>query len=207
MWPPFSTEKGGGSSVLVTAPVSRETLTGEELVHSTYLYYMCQWSMDWTKYRKDIRGGIIRGSRSSESCLLDWRFKKGRRREGKKCHTCHIRDSVVHMCIYHQLYINRPDPIAFLPAAVDTTGRLYDDFSRLLFCRITVKFRLLQTKYRRNRVNFDSFVRPVMLILKGQWGWFWRKLRTWGFQYLLTCHPSLLSLSRALFVGDVLFHF
>ncbi len=32
-----------------------------------------------------------------------------------------------------QLYINRPDPITFLPAAVDTTGRLYNDFSRLLF--------------------------------------------------------------------------
>jgi hypothetical protein len=34
---------------------------------------------------------------------------------------------------YRQLYINRPDPIVFLPSAVDTTGRLYDDFSRLLF--------------------------------------------------------------------------
>jgi hypothetical protein len=34
---------------------------------------------------------------------------------------------------YRQLYLNRPEPIAFLPAAVDTTGRLYDDFSRLLF--------------------------------------------------------------------------
>ena len=34
---------------------------------------------------------------------------------------------------YRQLYLNRPDPIVFLPAAVDTTGRLYDDFSRLLF--------------------------------------------------------------------------
>jgi hypothetical protein len=34
---------------------------------------------------------------------------------------------------YHQLYINRPDPIGFLPDVVDTTGRLYDDFSRLLF--------------------------------------------------------------------------
>ncbi len=32
---------------------------------------------------------------------------------------------------YHQLYINRPDPISFLPIVVDTTGRLYDDFSRL----------------------------------------------------------------------------
>ena len=30
-------------------------------------------------------------------------------------------------------YLNRPDPIAFLPLAVDTSGRLYDDFIRLLF--------------------------------------------------------------------------
>ena len=34
---------------------------------------------------------------------------------------------------YKQLYINRPDPIAFMPVAVDTSGRIYDDFSRLLF--------------------------------------------------------------------------
>jgi hypothetical protein len=34
---------------------------------------------------------------------------------------------------YRQLYLNRPDPIDFLPDAVDTTGRLYDDFSRLLY--------------------------------------------------------------------------
>ncbi len=34
---------------------------------------------------------------------------------------------------YRQLYMNRPDPIVFLPATVDTTGPLYDDFSRLLF--------------------------------------------------------------------------
>ena len=34
---------------------------------------------------------------------------------------------------YRQLYINRPDPIAFMPVAVDTSGRVYDDFSRLLF--------------------------------------------------------------------------
>jgi hypothetical protein len=40
------------------------------------------------------------------------------------------RNKILH---YRQLYINRPDPIAFLPAAVDTTGRLYNDFSRLLF--------------------------------------------------------------------------
>ena len=34
---------------------------------------------------------------------------------------------------YHNLYLNRPDPIAFIPMAVDTTGSLYDDFIRLFF--------------------------------------------------------------------------
>ncbi len=34
---------------------------------------------------------------------------------------------------YRQLYINRPDPIVFMPVEVDTTGRIYEDFSRLLF--------------------------------------------------------------------------
>ena len=34
---------------------------------------------------------------------------------------------------YRQLYLDRPDPIAFTPVAVDTSGRIYDDFLRLLF--------------------------------------------------------------------------
>ena len=34
---------------------------------------------------------------------------------------------------YRQLYLNRPDPIAFMPVTVDTSGRIYDDFSRLPF--------------------------------------------------------------------------
>jgi hypothetical protein len=34
---------------------------------------------------------------------------------------------------YRQLYINRPEPIAFMPVAVDTADRIYEDFSRLLF--------------------------------------------------------------------------
>ena len=34
---------------------------------------------------------------------------------------------------YRQLYINRPEPIAFMPVAADTVGRIYEDFSRLLF--------------------------------------------------------------------------
>jgi hypothetical protein len=34
---------------------------------------------------------------------------------------------------YRHPYINRPDPIVFMPVTVDTSGRVYDDFSRLLF--------------------------------------------------------------------------
>jgi hypothetical protein len=34
---------------------------------------------------------------------------------------------------YRQLYIDRSEPIAFIPVGVDTSGRIYDDFLRLLF--------------------------------------------------------------------------
>jgi hypothetical protein len=37
---------------------------------------------------------------------------------------------------YRNLYLNRPDPIAIIPLTVDTTGRLYDDFIRLLFLHV-----------------------------------------------------------------------
>jgi hypothetical protein len=52
---------------------------------------------------------------------------------------------------YRQLYLNRPDQIAFMPVAVDTSDRIYDDCSRLLFFhahRATVKHRLWLTNYR-----------------------------------------------------------
>ena len=34
---------------------------------------------------------------------------------------------------YRQIYADRPDPIVFLPITVSTSGRVYDDFVRLLF--------------------------------------------------------------------------
>ena len=36
---------------------------------------------------------------------------------------------------YRQPYLTRPDPIAFLTLVVDTSGRIYDDFIRILFLR------------------------------------------------------------------------
>jgi len=34
---------------------------------------------------------------------------------------------------HRQLYLDRPDPISFIPVAVDTSDHIYDDFLRLLF--------------------------------------------------------------------------
>jgi hypothetical protein len=28
---------------------------------------------------------------------------------------------------YHQIYLDRPDPLVFMPVEVDTSGRVYDD--------------------------------------------------------------------------------
>ena len=34
---------------------------------------------------------------------------------------------------YRQIYADRPDPIVFLTITVSTSGRVYEDFTRLLF--------------------------------------------------------------------------
>jgi hypothetical protein len=34
---------------------------------------------------------------------------------------------------YRQIYVDRSDPIVFLPITVNTSGHVYEDFSRLLF--------------------------------------------------------------------------
>ena len=40
------------------------------------------------------------------------------------------RKKIIH---YRQLYIDHPEPIAFMPVAVDTSDHIHDDFLRLLF--------------------------------------------------------------------------
>ena len=40
------------------------------------------------------------------------------------------RDKIIHC---RQVYLNRPDPIVFMTLTVDTSIRIYDDFSRFLF--------------------------------------------------------------------------
>ena len=52
---------------------------------------------------------------------------------------------------YRNVYLNRPDPIALIPLAVDTTGRLYDEFIRLLFCQT-----LRETSELSNELSEES---------------------------------------------------
>jgi hypothetical protein len=74
------------------------------------------------------------------------------------------------MLHYRQLYTNRPDPIAFLPAAVDTTGRLYDDFSRLLFLHTHRETSALTNEIPEESDQF-RFLRAVCYAnIKGSWG-------------------------------------
>ena len=45
-----------------------------------------------------------------------------------------LKDTVkIKIRYYRNIYLNHPDPIDFIPLVVDTTGRLYDEFIRLLF--------------------------------------------------------------------------
>jgi hypothetical protein len=53
---------------------------------------------------------------------------------------------------YRNLYLNHPDPIAFLPLGVDTSGRIYDDFLHLLFLHAHRESSALA-----NELPFDSF--------------------------------------------------
>ena len=56
---------------------------------------------------------------------------------------------------YRQLYVDRPEPIAFMPVTVDTVFMmiLVDYF----FCTLIVKHLLCLMSYQRNRINLDFF--------------------------------------------------
>ena len=74
---------------------------------------------------------------------------------------------------YHTVYLNHPDPSVFIPLAVDTTERLYDDFIRLFFLHDELCV---------------SLIWRVLLV------WSWRKRRLCGFQspgpLILVFHTS-----------------
>ena len=65
---------------------------------------------------------------------------------------------------YRRLYLDRPDPIDFLSLALNTTGRLYDDFIRLLFLHVHREASAWTINCGRSRIAFDFFALPAGLI-------------------------------------------
>jgi hypothetical protein len=97
------------------------------------------------------------------------------------------------------------DPIVFLPDAVDTTGRLYDDFSRLLFLHAHREASTLTNEIPEESDQFRFLRTTYYANIKGSVG-------------LILANVSVLRISipldlssrpfiPLLFVGDVLFHF
>ena len=71
---------------------------------------------------------------------------------------------------YRQLYINRPEPIAFMPVAVDTSGRVYDDFSRLLFLHAHREASVLANELPEESEQFRFLRAACLANIKGSVG-------------------------------------
>jgi hypothetical protein len=67
---------------------------------------------------------------------------------------------------YRQIYADRSDPIVFLPVVVSTSGRVYEDFTRLLFLTRIGKLVFWPENYLRNLSSFVSCELHASLILK-----------------------------------------
>ncbi len=61
---------------------------------------------------------------------------------------------------YRNLYLNHPDPIAFIPLTVDTTGRMYDELIRLLFLHTHRETSTLANPGGYDLLPFKSFDGP-----------------------------------------------
>ena len=71
---------------------------------------------------------------------------------------------------YRNLYLNHPDPIAFIPLAVDTTGRMYDEFIRLLFLHAHREASALANELPEESDQFRFFHVSCFANLKGAVG-------------------------------------
>jgi hypothetical protein len=56
------------------------------------------------------------------------------------------------------MYSDRHDPIVFLPIVISTSGRVYDDFTRLLFLHVHREASIWPENCLRNRNSFVSFI-------------------------------------------------
>ncbi len=82
------------------------------------------------------------------------------------------RDKIRH---YRQIYLDRPDPIAFTPVAVYTSGRVYDDFNRLLFLHTHREASALVNELPEESDQFRFLRATCLANLKGSVRLIWQK--------------------------------
>jgi hypothetical protein len=68
------------------------------------------------------------------------------------------------------LYLNHLDPIGFIPLAVDTTGRMHDEFIRLLFLHTHREASALANELPQESDQFRFFRSSCFANLKGDVG-------------------------------------
>jgi hypothetical protein len=71
---------------------------------------------------------------------------------------------------YRQVYADRPDPIVFLPIAVSTSGRVYEDFTRLLFLHAHREASILAGELPEESEQFRFLRASRLADLKGSVG-------------------------------------
>jgi hypothetical protein len=71
---------------------------------------------------------------------------------------------------YRQIYADRSDPIVFLPIVVSTSGRVYEDFPRLLFLHEHREAIILAGELPEESEQFRFLRAPHLANLKGSVG-------------------------------------
>ena len=77
------------------------------------------------------------------------------------------RTKIIH---YRQLYLDRPDPITFMSVVVDTSGHVYDEFSRLLFLHTHREASPLDNELPEESDQFRFLRATCLANLKGSLG-------------------------------------
>ncbi len=93
---------------------------------------------------------------------------------------------------YRQIYVDRTDPIVFLPITVSTSGRVYEDFARLLFLHTHRESSILtgelpeeseQFRFLRDSrlANIKDSVGLILVKVSAMWVTIPIDLSTWSF--------------------------
>ncbi len=105
------------------------------------------WVVSWDRWVTELRSTRLRRSRVQNGWSGDKRLCGLGKPQEQVDRLPPPRDLIMDFTMTHtrfgrsnlhpigQVYLNRPDPMTFIPVVVDTSDCIYDDFSRLLFLK------------------------------------------------------------------------